>query len=155
MNPLQKQIAIYVALGVVALLVLYYVSSQFKNAVTGFFTGEGTHQAVNPDEAPISTNPANRSYPIEQYGIWADSIYEALNYTGSNWTAVYDVIEQMKTDDDVKALMNAYGVRPLYIFGIPSAPLNLSQAFTRESSMWNGTSDVNEILSNNGISFRF
>lgn len=155
MNEVQKQITMYVVLGLVVLIVLYFTFSQVKNAINSIFTGEGKHQSVDPNDEPLTVVQSNLSYPAAQYDVWADSIYEALNYSGSNWTAVYGVIEQLRTNDDVVALINSYGSRPLYIFGIPSAPLNLAQAFTRESGLWNGTEDVNQILQRNGISFRF
>jgi hypothetical protein len=155
MNPLQKQIAGYALALVVVLVVLYFVYSEFKGGIAGIFQGEGPTSVVNADN-PLPENAANLSYPSHQYEVFADGIYEAFNTTGSNWSAVLAIFEQMNTADDVAALVNAYGVRTLYVFAVATAPANLPQALIREGSMsWYDVGDVNEILRNKGINFQF
>lgn len=151
MNPAQKQIAFWIAILIVVLFILY----QVKGSITDFFTGEGPTSIIN-EENPLEVDVAKTSYPEHQYEIWADSIYEAFNYTGSNWDAVLAIFAKMNTADDVSALINAYGVRTLYVFAIPTAPLNLPQTLVRESSMsWKGVDDVNELLQSKGINIQF
>jgi hypothetical protein len=144
----------YVAGGVIALVIIYLIWSDIKS----FFSPETVHQGTGGgEEGPgLDTNPDKLTYPLDQYDIWADRIYEAFNYTGSDWGAVIEIFRQMETADDVKELINSYGVRTLYIFAIPTAPLNLPQTLQREDSFpWHGVEDVNEILTEKGINIQF
>jgi len=137
----------YVILAIVGLVVLFIVQKSLK----GLLTGDGPQQGT--EELDIDEN--NLSYEPEQYDIWADALYEAFNYTGTNYGAVEDVITQLQTNDDLRALINAYGTRTLYVFGIPTASTNLPQAMIRELNWPYSVDDVNEDLTEQGITIQF
>jgi hypothetical protein len=150
-----RELAITAGILLVVIVVVYLIWRNITGSITDFFTGEGPTQSIDEDN-PAPVDVSNTSYPEHQYKAWADSIYEAFNYSGSNWSAVLAIFENMVTEDDVNALINAYSVRTLYVFGIPTAKLNLPQTLVRESSWsWNGVEDVNEILASKGITFKF
>jgi hypothetical protein len=148
----QTSVLIYGGVAVAVLLLLY----MFSNKISNFFKGEGKKQTTGGGDGKIEVDETKLTYHKEQYNIWADKIYEAFNYTGSDWDAVIEVFEEMETDEDVSQLMNAYGVRTLFIFAIPTAPLNLGQTLQREDNWsWGGVSDVNEVLEEKSITIRF
>jgi hypothetical protein len=150
----QTTIALY-GIGIIVILILIYFLS---DKIIEFFRNPsgGLQQGTGGEDSTIDIDESELSFDKEQYNIFADRIYEAFNYTGSDWAAVLEVFQQMRNDTDVKQLINAYGVRTLYIFGLPSASLNLPQTLQREDSWsWDGVEDVNEILENNSITLRF
>jgi hypothetical protein len=131
----------------IVILALWYL----KKAISDALTGEGPEQILDT----IAIEQSNLSYPIEQFDIWADGLYEAMNFVGTDYGQIKEVIDQLKTNDDVAALINAYGVRTLYVFGIPAASSNLPQALRRELNWYYSVADANETLSENGISIQF
>lgn len=157
MDQQQKQIAFYAGSAVFVLLAVWLVLDKvgaFGAAVSEVFEGTG-ETTVNEDN-PLEVEPTNLSFTADRYRQYADSIHEAMNYSGTRWTTVYSIIEAMNTADDLAALVNAYGTRNLRIFGVPSGPLNLGQSFIRESWIGqDGYAEVNEIIANKGINFQF
>jgi len=137
----------YSILIVIVILAIWYL----KDLISDALTGKGPEQIL--DIIPIEQT--NLSYPIEQYDIWADGLYEAMNFSGTDYGQIEEVIDQLKTNDDVSALINAYGTRTLYVFGIPAASANLPQALRRELNWYYSVSDANETLSENGITIQF
>jgi hypothetical protein len=141
----------YVAIACIVLLVLWYA----KSKADSFFTSDTIDNKID-EENPLTVDFSNLTSPIDQYLIWADSLYAAMNHAGTSWTPIIDVFSQMRTNDDVSELINAYGVRTLYVFGIPTQPKNLPQSLTTEQSgSWFGVEDVNEVLEANNITLRF
>ncbi len=150
----QTTIALY-GIGIIVVLILIYFLS---DKIIEFFRNPsgGKEQGTGGEDRTIEIDETLLTYDKEQYNIFADRIYEAFNYTGSDWSAVLEVFQQMRNDTDVKQLINAYGVRTLYVFAVPTASLNLPQTLQREDSWsWDGVEDVNEILENNSITLRF
>jgi hypothetical protein len=151
----KKELAVYGGALVIGILIVYFVLRSVKGGISDFFAPEGETSSVNQDN-PLDVEPSNLSWPERQYDVFSDTLYEAMNFTGTNWGTILSVFEQLNTADDVNALVNAYGVRTLYVFGIPSAPGNLGQHLVRESTgSWSGVEDVNEILQSKGINFQF
>jgi hypothetical protein len=155
MTTAQKDVATYVGGGLLVLAIVYLILKQLGSGITDFFTGEGPTSTVNEDN-PLDVSAASLSFPVRQYDLWSDALYEAMNYTGTDWDVILSIFDKLKNIHDVSALVNAYGVRTLYVFGIPTAPLTLGQSLVRESSMsWNGVEDVNQILTQKGINLQF
>ena len=78
-----------------------------------------------------------------------------MNFTGTNYGQVESIVQQMATNDDVYALINAYGIRTLFVFAIPSAASNLPQALRAELNWPYSIEQANEDLTNAGISAQF
>ena len=157
MDENQKKVAFYVGAALLVLLGVWLIMDKlgsWGSSITEAFTGPG-ETAVNEDnELPVQTSQL--SYPPERYLMYADSLHEAMNYSGTRWSTVYSIIEQMSTAADLAALVNAYGTRNLRVFGVPSGPLGLGQSFIHESWIGqDGYAEVNEIIANKGINFQF
>lgn len=103
------------------------------------------------------------SYPQSQYAAFANQIYEGMKYgVGDSYSDVRDVLMKMKNNLDVNLLVKQYGVRQLYVFGIPAgSPKDLFTAVRSElGNEWGGLSSskmnaVNEDWAKKGISYRF
>lgn len=153
----QKQIAFYAGAAVLVLLALWLVLDKvggFGESISEAFAGPG-ETSVNEDE-PLTVSETNLSYSADRYRTYADSLHEAMNYSGTRWSTVYSIIQQMNTADDLAELTNAYGTRNLRVFGVPSGPLGLGQSFIHESWIGqDGYAAVNEIIANKGINFQF
>lgn len=141
----------YLVLGAVVLIVLWFSFKQIKGAF-----GSETEDIIINSDNPLDVNVSQLTYPADQYDIWADALYEAMNYLGTSWSSILNVFENMGTDADVRQLINAYGVRTLHVFGFPTAEMNLPQSLVREQvNSWSGVEDVNTILEQNGVTLRF
>jgi hypothetical protein len=67
------------------------------------------------------------SFNPSQYPAFANIIYESTKYgIGDNYGAVVDTLKKLKNDLDVNMLIQVYGAKQNYIFGIPQgAPRDL------------------------------
>lgn len=98
-------------------LVYKTYSLLFKNAQ------EKTNQAIQDQtkkELDVILKNTKLTYPPSQYLAWANIIYNSTMYgLGDNYGAVRDVLKLMKNNADVLKLVQAYGSRQNYVFGIP------------------------------------
>lgn len=103
------------------------------------------------------------SFPQSQYAAFANQIYEGMKYgVGDSYSDVRDVLMKMKNNLDVNLLVKQYGLRQLYVFGIPvGAPKDLFTAVRSElGNEWGGLSSskmdaINADWTKKGISYRF
>ena len=146
-----KQPGVQVALIAISVIAVLLI---LRKSLTDLFT--------DPPQSSLDdlqVNSSDLTYIASQYDIWADGLYQAMTDTGTQRTEIREVFEQMVTESDVAALINAYGTRQLYVLGIPAGlPKSLPQALTTElDSSWFGfdISDLNELLAEKNISIRF
>lgn len=104
----------------------------------------------------------NLSYAASQYSVFADGIESNLSdkgisagLFGVNQKGVYEVFRKMKTDDDVKQLIVAFGTREFrkaYTFGKHDCtlPQALSLLMTTGEIR-----EINKILKENNINYQF
>ena len=104
----------------------------------------------------------NLSYDASQYSVFADGIESNLSdkgisagLFGVNQKGIYEVFRKMKTDDDVKQLIVAFGTREFrkaYTFGKHDCtlPQALSLLMTTGEIR-----EINEILKENNINYQF
>lgn len=104
----------------------------------------------------------NLSYDASQYAVFADALESCLSdkgltagLYGVNQKGVYEVFRKMKTDDDVKQLIVAFGTREFrkaYTFGKHDCtlPQALSLLMTTGEIR-----EINEILKENNINYQF
>jgi hypothetical protein len=77
-------------------------------------------QTETKKELDAAIKKAKLSYPLSQYSAWANIIYNSTMYgLGDNYGAVKQVLLLMKNDADVLKLVQEYGSRQNYVFGIP------------------------------------
>lgn len=95
-----------------------------------------------------------------EYRTMADSLFSYLSdtragYAGVDEDGVYDVMERLRSDDDVLKLINVFGSKEIrkrwqtksHIYTLPGAIAALMSQKERDR--------INERLENNGIKFRF
>jgi len=84
---------------------------------------------------PTQFNKGKAYFPEGQYALFADQIYEFLNYSyfDSKPFEAYKVMLKMRNDGDIAMLVKYYGIRQLKKFGLPVGnPKNLSQTLVSE-----------------------
>lgn len=114
-----------------------------------------TATTVKSDIVKEESKGEQQSYSNSNYKTLADKLYSAMNTSGTDEAAIYSVFEQMKNKIDVLKLVEAYGVRQLYQFGVPiGGKQNLAQALSDELSS-NEIAKVNQILFKKGINYKF
>jgi hypothetical protein len=125
------------------------ISTPIKFAVGGsllvliyFLTRNKEIIPIVPPIPPVPPKPNNRqgtqySYGAQQYLNFAESLFTAMDGVGTNEQSIKRVMEQMKTYDDVLALIQAYGKRKWSkweLWDINPKPLTLAEALTSELS---------------------
>lgn len=107
-----------VAGGAVSIFLLYKTYKLlFKNAQE-----QSNQQIANQSAKELAEYLKNTklSYPISQYDAMANQIYEGTKYgIGDNYPMVSKTLRMMKNNADVAKLIQAYGARQNYVFGIP------------------------------------
>lgn len=97
------------------------------------------------------------SFPPLQFKAFADGIYEALKYSAiaDDKATAERILLSMHNDLDVTSLVQAYGRRRLYVFGIPEGGLRtLWQTITSELSQ-SRLNRINADWQKKGIRYRF
>lgn len=88
---------------------------------------------MTPAQVKLAYTP---TYSNAYYLQLADALYEAFNHVGTNDTVVKNTMELMKKRLDVLKLIEAYGVRQTYVFGLKDgAPSNLIGHLVSEDSV--------------------
>jgi hypothetical protein len=104
-------------------------------------------------QAGKEVNKSNLTYSQSQYEAFADKLEDAVTYWGTDETAIYNVMDAMKTKDDILNLIAAFGTRMIYGF-FSKEEMNLVTALNRD--LKNKEIDrINNILANNGIDYKF
>jgi hypothetical protein len=114
-----------------SLLVLVYFLTRNKEIIP-----------IVPPIPPVPPKPGNRqgtqySYGAQQYLNFAESLFTAMDGVGTNEASIKRVMEQMKTYDDVLALIQAYGKRKWSkweLWDINPKPMTLAEALESELS---------------------
>ena len=114
-----------------------------------------TTTTVKSDIVKEESKGEQQSFSNSNYKTFADRLYSAMNTSGTDEAAIFSVFQQMKNRIDVLKLIEAYGVRQLYVFGVPvGGKQNLSQALSDELSS-SDIAKVNQILFKKGINYKF
>ena len=93
------------------------------------------------------------TYPLAQYSIYADTIEEATDTSGTDEEAIYSVFDALENNTDLLQLIKAYGERYSFYFGIPTGKYTLSQII--ESELDTGEKVVVQgILDSKGITVK-
>lgn len=88
---------------------------------------------MTPAQIKLAYTP---TYSNSYYLQLADALYEAFNHVGTNDTVVKNTMQLMKKRLDVLKLIEAYGVRQTYVFGLKDgAASNLIGHLVSEDSV--------------------
>ena len=90
------------------------------------------------------------TYPVSNYKIFADQIYNAMNYSGTDTEEIERVFSKMNNDLDVLELNKAFGKRDIYFWGFTYS-YTLGEALADEMDV----STINSDLSAKGIKFQY
>lgn len=121
---------------------------------------DASKEALQQIEASVQQE--NLTYDVAQYIVLADTLEAHLSdnglsggLLGVNQKGVYEVFRKLKTDDDLKRLYTAFGIRKFRKqFTIGSRELDMAHAVAL--LMTTGEVEkINSILSENGINMRF
>lgn len=111
-------------------------------AIIYFLTRKKEIIPIAPPIPPVPPKPNNRqgtqySYGAQQYINFAESLFTAMDGVGTNEQGIKRVMEQMKTYDDVLALIQAYGRRKWSkweLWDLNPKPMTLAEALESELS---------------------
>ena len=129
-NKLPKNLQYTIIGGSVLIIYLLY-----KKIVNKETTQEETAQKLLEKAKQESLNNTQLlTYPPSNYLAFANTIHESVKYAvGDNYGAVTDICKKMINNKDVQELIQAYGLRQLYFFGIPTGePLDLFSTIKKE-----------------------
>jgi hypothetical protein len=162
---------------VIAAIVIFYLTGAFKTLLEGLGLKD-TKEAKDTEKAPAETvkstekdlkdeikqnqNSKNLTkaqkalvlptFNKAKYEALANTLYEAFNHTGTNNTTVENVFSQLKNVADVKSLIIAYGVKQIYVFGLPDGkPSNLLGHLVSEGAV----DAANKGLEKNKVYYKF
>lgn len=102
------------------------------------------------------------SYPEAQYLTLANSVYEGMKYcVGDSYSNVEDVLKKMQNNLDVALLIDAFGIRQNYCFGLAvGQPLDMIAFVKKElGNDFMGLTDyrvkrINDNWSKKGITYK-
>lgn len=122
------------------------VSKEIKQAAANLKKKSTT---MTPAQVKLAYTP---TYSPSYYLQLADALYEAFNHTGTNDSIVKSTMSLMKKRLDVLKLIEAYGVRQTYVFGLKDgSPSNLIGHLVSESA----TDAANDGLKVNRVFYTF
>ena len=120
------------------------------------------YNSIKSEIQQNSRSGQQASYPSSQYDTFANSIYDDLyGIVGNNYGNVVTIMERMNNNLDVALLIQAFGLRQLRVFGLPSgAPIDLFSFVNHKlGSEYFGLSsykitEINDNWSKKGIKYR-
>jgi len=78
-------------------------------------------KSITSDIDKFRSKGMQQSYPDTQYKAYANSVYDVMRYAvGDEYGAVEEIMKKMQNDIDVALLIDAFGIRQNYAFGIPN-----------------------------------
>ena len=138
------------AIGGSLLLLIYFLTRK---------TADTIPDTPDIDEVPNKPNrnkATQYTYGATQYLNFADTLFNAMNGTGTNEESIKRVMASMKTYDDVLALITAYGKRKWNVWefwDINPQPMTLAEALESELSTSDIEKYVNIPLDKTGFKF--
>jgi hypothetical protein len=92
----------------VLLIVLKFAMPYLKGILKGILPSPEKQHLDDLEEA---IDDDQLSYPMAQYGLWADALYQAMDGWGTDEDAIYNVFSKMKTNNDLAQLNVSFGVK--------------------------------------------
>jgi len=146
------------ALTYLALIVgaFYFFNKAFKSVVEALKNPtkkqeEEYTNAIQEDKSKAEKQGQKLSYKPAQYETWANTLEDAMKGPGTDEKLIYKTIAFCRNDLDLLTLIDAYGIRPLNVWGTRG---NLGQAL-RDDLDSSEMNTVNKVLEIRGIKYRF
>lgn len=116
--------------------------------------------SVTNDVAKFQREGLKPTYPSANYVTFANTIYQGMRYAvGDDYGSVVNTLKKMENKLDAALLIDAFGVKQNYAFGIPTGdPMDmLSFIKTELGNEWwfiNRIKQINEDWSSKGIPYK-
>ena len=140
----------WIIVALVVVLVLAYVAGRWlgKNKLSNRDLLDQTKKEIDPKK---------RSFPASQYSAFAEKAFSALYGAGTDSAAMFDIMQQMKTRDDVLSLVDAFGQRKSQEawFGMAGGQMLTLPQWISEDMSASEIAKINNILSGKNINYRF
>lgn len=153
MNKKTKDGIITASIVIVAAYLLYKIFNK-KSASNPNSGGNGGVVEPSPTGGTIGTAPTMTTAKFKEI---ADKIFKAMDGYQTDNKEINDLFALLKNNDDVMALIAAYGIREVssgQFNPLPDFTGNLPEALADELSQ-SEISDLNSILVKSGITIRF
>lgn len=113
----QYKLPLQIVAGVVVAIIIGYVV--YRLYIWAKDAARPTDSGSSASDIAQNTNTSNLTFSPSDYIIIADRLETAMNHLGSNDDAVIEAWQQMRTADDVRATITAFGIRTNYLFSVP------------------------------------
>ena len=112
-DPVLQMIMPYIALGAIALIVLWYMKNQLGRMTDSFgITQSDEDKQANRDAVTsIPVDISKLSYPSGRYLTMANNAYNAMHGVGTNNDMLHDIFKSIKTQNDYNMFLKNFGVR--------------------------------------------
>lgn len=108
-------------------------------------------EALKKAQQQLSVRPTQPDY---YWKTLADSIWTSINVcVGDNYDAAENYLKQVKNDADFLKLVEYWGTRQLYCFGIPTTSGNLSTCISDELQQ-SRINNINNYYASRGMKYR-
>ena len=129
-------------LGFFVLIAAYYLGSR---------TGKSKAATASVDELTKGISKSELTYEENQYGLWADRIYDITSGIWNDEETLYAIFAKMRNNSDLMQLIKTFGSRGGFIHG---------GSFTLQEWLWSDltkveVAKVNDILQRNNITYQF
>lgn len=101
----KEKIIKWAIIGIVALLIVIIIAKNC-NSIIDAVRNRNLNKELNK-----TIDSANLSYTDDQYDVFAQKLYNALNGWGTDEETIQSVFAQMNTRDDVLKLISTFGIK--------------------------------------------
>ena len=108
---------------------------------------------IKDEQASFQQSGEKLSYPPSNYKQFADQLEQAMQYTGTYFNVIFDVMKQMKNNLDVIQLVKAFGTREIYFWGF-TYKFTLPEALRDELDP-SDVAKINALFKSKKIQYRF
>lgn len=139
-----------IAVQVIIAFVVILMVVKLLTGLINLFRKKAQEVEISNEQQQYQQAGETLTYPKSNYKAFADQIYNAMNYMGTDTGEVERVFGKMENNLDVLELNKAWGVRDVYFWGFAYS-YTLPQAVADEMD----TTQINTILSSKGIDYQY
>jgi hypothetical protein len=163
LNQEQLKLAFYAVLGILALVFIFQLYKKTGETIGIFDTKEEkeekerTKKAIDDFKKDIEKKGIKPTRTAAQWALVADSIYNALKFSGvgDDKAKAYTEIIRILNDADAALVVKAFGLRQEYAFGVPIGKPKTLVQFVQDNFNERDINDINRSYSRSGMIFKF
>lgn len=161
-DPATLKAIAWLAIGIVGLIVLIRFTKKAGETIGIFDTKEEkeaeekTKKAIE-DFAKESQKTSKPTRTAAQWALVADTIYNKLRFSGisDDKTGAYTELARILTDADMSLVLQGFGLRQEYNFGIPIGKPKTLVEFVQDNFDLEDIKDLNNLYSRSKMKFKF